>query len=112
MQFYNTELSMLASHRRVFAAQLRRNGTQTLVVALNSQLARPGTLQVIPHIDAKTPQALSLQLDDLAMLKRIQSAVVRSRPGRPLRPAERGLPLHGCIPAVRRGRRAERLLAL
>ena len=48
-------------------------------MALDSQFARPGTLQVIPHSDAKTPQALGLQLDDVAMLKRIQSAVVRSR---------------------------------
>ena len=51
-------------------------GSSFLLLALEARLARPGALEVVAHVEAQPAQALGLELDLVAVLERVQAAMV------------------------------------
>jgi glucoamylase len=63
--------------RLVFAAQLRRGHfLVTLLLALETRLARPCAFQIVAHRDRQPAQAFGLDLDLVAILEGIEAAMI------------------------------------
>src|SRR5258708_5380505 len=63
----------------VFAAELRGGALQALLLALYPRFARPAAFEIVADVEAQAAQAFSFELDRVAVLKRIESAVVGAR---------------------------------
>src|SRR5581483_1530321 len=61
---------------RVFPRKLRRKTIPSLFLALQARFARPGAFEVVANFYAQAAERLGFELDRVAVLKRIQAAVV------------------------------------
>jgi hypothetical protein len=57
---------------------LRCGAFKATLLAIQTSLPRPGTLQVIAHAEVQPPQSFGLDFDQVAVLERVQAAVIRA----------------------------------
>src|SRR5262249_14668774 len=58
------------------ARDLGRGSFLSLLLTIESCLPRPRALEVIPHVEAQTTQAVALELDPIAVLEAAQATVI------------------------------------
>src|SRR5215510_8992158 len=68
-----------ALRRRVLAADLRRRPFLSLLLAIQTRLPIPRALELVADVEAQRAQALRLDLNHVAVLKRAEPAVIGAR---------------------------------
>ena len=69
-------MSSLLLCLRVLARELRRESFQPLFLPLQPRLARPSALQIVADLYVQPAQRLGFELDQVAVLERVQAAVI------------------------------------